>query len=85
MDLITDRAFESMFAKTLEGTRLMLNKTVNIDSEPCDETTPYVFIFNRKNTGIRAFYLSLHPHKGYLLPHIQHVAWARLKGWYVCI
>lgn len=75
-----DKEFEKMFAKTLEGTRLM-QQVVNIDEEPSEECTPYVFIFNRKNTGIRAFFLGLHPHKGYMLPHIQHIAWPKLKGW----
>ncbi|XP_067927962.1 uncharacterized protein [Watersipora subatra] len=78
---ISDKEFASMFAKTLESTRV-LRQTARIPEETGEEgDTSYVFILNRKSGGIRAHFLSLHPYKGYILPHIQHVTWPKLKGW----
>ena len=79
---ISDKEFASMFARTLEGTRVM-QQGMRIDeiSEGEEGETPYVFIFNKKWGGIRAHFLSLHPYKGYILPHIRHVTWPKLKGW----
>ena len=78
---ISDKEFASMFAKTLESTRV-LRQTARIPEETGEEgDTSYVFILNRKLGGIRAHFLSLHPYKGYILPHIQHVTWPKLKGW----
>lgn len=78
---ISDREFASMFSKTLESTRIM-KQSIRIDEESgLEGETTYVFILNRKSGGIRAHFLSLHPYKGYILPHIQHITWPKLKGW----
>lgn len=80
---ISDKEFASMFNKTLESTRIVKQQTMHTIEEEngVEGDTPYIFILNRISGGIRAHFLSLHPHKGYILPHIQHVTWPKLKGW----
>ena len=79
---ISDQEFATMFSKTLETTRVMKQQSVKLDADSGVEgETSYVFILNRKSGSIKAHFLSLHPFKGYILPHIQHITWPKLKGW----
>lgn len=81
---ISDREFVNKFAQTLKAVKVSQAQQPALLEEGETEgesERPYVFILNRQSGGIKAYYLSLHPHKGYLLPHIQSVTWTKLKGW----
>lgn len=77
---LTDKEFARMFAKTLRSSQ-MPKQMVSFEADETEEGTVFVFILNRKSGGAKAYFLSLHPHKGYILPHLQSVIWPKLKGW----
>ena len=80
---ISDRDFVNKFSQTLKAVKgAQSHQLAQVGNENEREAErSHAFILNRKSGGIKAHYLSLHPYKGYLLPHIQSITWTKLKGW----